>query len=354
LIFIDLRPKKQGKILKKGGGIVKKTPLNKKIAVGKVTDARLKLIKKNRVAIKDAREKISQVHRNTIRDARELLSKKKKPVVRKAHIPRSRGPRLSMDEQLLVDEDDMEIDDISTFKTKPLSSLRRTVQNDIYRQRPAITPPRMPRLPTFSIQNTRDPSPPHLPDPFDCYNVPTRRPVPPPPIPRAERYQTAGRPMSAHMDAYDLPRKSILRGATRSGAALTLSGGDHDDRFESDRYISSESRLSSSHYPSESAGIFASSHLRRPSPPPIAAGVRVIVSNLDPSISESDIRELFEDVGQLHGARLIRPGSAEVIYQNQGDAEIAVETYHNRQLDGRPMKVHTSSSYKSSSSQYRM
>jgi polymerase delta-interacting protein 3 len=336
--------------------------LKKRIGDAKVTDARLKLIKKNRVAIKDAREKISQVHRNTIRDARELLSSKKQKkvvqpaaITRKAHIPRSRAPRLSMDEGLLIDEDDMEIDDLSTFKTKPLSSLRRTVQNDAYRQRPVITPPRMPRLPTFSIQNTREPSPPILPDPFDCYNVPTRRPVPPPPIPRVERYQTAGRPMSAHMDAYDLPRKSILRGTSRAGGALALTGGDHDDRFESDRYISSESRLaSSSHYPSESAGIFASSHLRRPSPPSLSAGgVRVIVSNLDPSITESDIRELFEDVGPLHAARLIRPGSAEVIYQNPGDNEIAVETYHNRQLDGRPMKVHTSASYKSSS-QYRM
>lgn len=37
-------------------------------------------------------------------------------------------------------------------------------------------------------------------------------------------------------------------------------------------------------------------------------------------------------------ARLVRPGVAEVIFETLKDAETAVETYHNRQLDGQPMK----------------
>lgn len=37
-------------------------------------------------------------------------------------------------------------------------------------------------------------------------------------------------------------------------------------------------------------------------------------------------------------ARLVRPGTAEVIYKNLRDAQKAVDTYHNRQLDGQPMK----------------
>lgn len=37
-------------------------------------------------------------------------------------------------------------------------------------------------------------------------------------------------------------------------------------------------------------------------------------------------------------ARLVRPGVAEVIYKNLKDAQKAVDTYHNRQLDGQPMK----------------
>lgn len=49
-------------------------------------------------------------------------------------------------------------------------------------------------------------------------------------------------------------------------------------------------------------------------------------------------QELFEDIGQLLVARLVRPGTGEVIYKNLKDAQKAVDTYHNRQLDGQPMK----------------
>lgn len=37
-------------------------------------------------------------------------------------------------------------------------------------------------------------------------------------------------------------------------------------------------------------------------------------------------------------SRLIRPGIAEVVYRTLKDAMKAVDTYHNRQLDGHPMK----------------
>lgn len=36
-------------------------------------------------------------------------------------------------------------------------------------------------------------------------------------------------------------------------------------------------------------------------------------------------------------SRLVRPGTAEVIYKTQEDAQKAVDLYHNRQLDGQPM-----------------
>jgi len=35
---------------------------------------------------------------------------------------------------------------------------------------------------------------------------------------------------------------------------------------------------------------------------------------------------------------VVRPGVAEVIYERRADAIQAVDVYHNRQLDGRPMK----------------
>lgn len=73
-----------------------------------------------------------------------------------------------------------------------------------------------------------------------------------------------------------------------------------------------------------------------PASPPIV-GYRIVVSNLHSSVTQLDIKELFEDIGDLLESRLVRPGVAEVIYRTLRDAEKAVDAYHNRQLDGQPM-----------------
>ncbi|KAI5637957.1 RNA recognition motif domain-containing protein [Phthorimaea operculella] len=64
---------------------------------------------------------------------------------------------------------------------------------------------------------------------------------------------------------------------------------------------------------------------------------RIIVSNLRNTVTGGDIEELFGDVGGMVESRLVRPGTAEVIYKSVEDAQRAVELYHNRQLDGQPM-----------------
>ncbi|KAG6442610.1 hypothetical protein O3G_MSEX002486 [Manduca sexta] len=64
---------------------------------------------------------------------------------------------------------------------------------------------------------------------------------------------------------------------------------------------------------------------------------RIIVSNLRNTVTASDIQELFGDVGGMVESRLVRPGTAEVIYKSQEDAQRAVDLYHNRHLDGQPM-----------------
>ncbi|XP_011494593.1 PREDICTED: polymerase delta-interacting protein 3-like [Ceratosolen solmsi marchali] len=76
----------------------------------------------------------------------------------------------------------------------------------------------------------------------------------------------------------------------------------------------------------------------RPKSSSQSTGYRIIVSNLQANVTQEDIKELFEDVGELLVSRLVRPGVAEVIYKTLKDATKAVETYHNRQLDGHPMK----------------
>ncbi|XP_050344854.1 polymerase delta-interacting protein 3-like [Nymphalis io] len=64
---------------------------------------------------------------------------------------------------------------------------------------------------------------------------------------------------------------------------------------------------------------------------------RIIVSNLRSTVTSGDIDELFGDVGGMIESRLVRPGTAEIIYKSVEDAQRAVDLYHNRQLDGQPM-----------------
>lgn len=130
-----------------------------------------------------------------------------------------------------------------------------------------------------------------------------------------------------------------------------------DNRFEDDRFVSNQisdnmkSRLTDKpRDPNESMGIFANeshkqqyqqqqNHHQQMHHQPSPNGYRIIVSNLHSSVSDGDVKELFEDIGPLISSKLVRPGVAEVVYVVSKDAEEAVETYHNRQLDGQPMKV---------------
>ncbi|XP_077300762.1 uncharacterized protein LOC143921376 isoform X2 [Arctopsyche grandis] len=82
----------------------------------------------------------------------------------------------------------------------------------------------------------------------------------------------------------------------------------------------------------------ASHRTQRPMSPPQSSGFRIVVSNLQNSVTASDIHELFGDIGKLVESKLVRTGTAEVIYSSLQDAQKAVDVYHNRQLDGQPMK----------------
>lgn len=325
---------KPGKIARKPFlGLKKSLPKS-----GKLLDARVKIIQKKRHKIRDAREIIAENARKSIKDARELLSTPKvlpqtKKSPKRATIPRSRPIRKATQSSdiFMDDEEEFDITHLRELNLKPVGSIKRTVHNEMFRTVPPIT---MPKLPHFNINQDMSRL---SPDPFDCYVVPTRLQIPIPRTLRPERIERfqPGRVMSAHMDAYE-PRKSILRSARSA---------DHDDRYDDDRYFSSSSdnvrsRLykDSREARNESAGIFAKLPVRGTSPPSAQIGHRIVVSNLHNSVTESDVRELFEDCGPLISTIMVRPGVAEVVFKNLGEAEIAIETYHNRQLDGQPMK----------------
>lgn len=67
-------------------------------------------------------------------------------------------------------------------------------------------------------------------------------------------------------------------------------------------------------------------------------GTKIVIQNLQSSVTQEDILELFGDIGALRRAKMVNPGHAEVTFINKADAARAVEIYHNRQLDGKPMK----------------
>ncbi|OWF46498.1 uncharacterized protein LOC110455666 [Mizuhopecten yessoensis] len=68
-------------------------------------------------------------------------------------------------------------------------------------------------------------------------------------------------------------------------------------------------------------------------------GHRILISNLHVIVSQDDIIELFGAIGPMKRARLVKPGTAEVVYVQREDALKAAQKYHNRELDGQSMQV---------------
>ncbi|ETN64501.1 hypothetical protein AND_003755 [Anopheles darlingi] len=286
--------------------------------------------------------------------------------------------------------DPMELDDDGGLahggnrRVVTTSPLKRTVLNDSFSMPISMPPP-----PNF--RTGRQPSPPPsasganwMNDPFECYE-PIRRPnlqaAAGLPLPPSQSVRSLAHAHPPYEPSAVRPRSSLRTTTiTRRPSSPGLAGvGGLPFDFQPPEMLSSamRARLQRAPNPNESMGIFAkmppeepieqykpatyvpSSSYRMHTPAsasPPRAGTneyRIIVSNLHSTVTQQDIQELFEDIGDLQESRLVRPGVAEVVYRTLRDAEQAVDAYHNRQLDGQPMTcllVHPRSSGKPTAS----
>ena len=81
------------------------------------------------------------------------------------------------------------------------------------------------------------------------------------------------------------------------------------------------------------------------SAPRAVGSARLVVSNLDPRVTNQDIKELFSELGPLSkhslnfDARGNSKGTAEVVFRRAQDAQAAVRKYNGVKLDGKPMRI---------------
>lgn len=77
----------------------------------------------------------------------------------------------------------------------------------------------------------------------------------------------------------------------------------------------------------------------------LETGTKILISNLDYGVTADDLKDLFQQVGDvkktsIHYDRSGRSeGSGDVIFARKGDAEEAIKKYNGVELDKKPMRI---------------
>eukprot|EP00794_Sanderia_malayensis_P009026 gene9025-9993_t len=124
----------------------------------------------------------------------------------------------------------------------------------------------------------------------------------------------------------------IRRGRSARGRSNPYSRPrDLPDVWQHDMYDKASTGVATARRSSGRTGLTTGSHLQ--------------ISNLDFGVTESDIRELFQEFGEIKSAALNYDssgrshGTADIVFIRKDDAVKAFKTYNGVPLDGRPMKI---------------
>ncbi|KAH8416438.1 hypothetical protein KR222_004043 [Zaprionus bogoriensis] len=189
-------------------------------------------------------------------------------------------------------------------------------------------------------------------DPFAIYEAArnrVERPTLPPPPPLPPHVGHSG--LDNGEQRFERRQRNLVATSNLpESLRARLFGGEPDRRVSHGIYANENGSSSGGGGGGQGQGHMSSSmalHQRR-SPPTMSMqlplnvvnnkpGYRLLVSNLHANVTTADIRELFNDIGPMYDAHVVRPGTAEVIYKSLEHAEMAVDAYHQREFDGQPM-----------------